>query len=475
MTTSANSITTPNRFPELATMLERLGQAHVLRHWGQLTDVQRLHLMRQIENIDWTQISQHSQLNGQTDHWQFLSAAAKPPEAILLQDFFKPDNYTLAWQRGAAALAQNQVAFVLTAGGQGTRLGFDHPKGMYPIGPLSQRSLFQIMIEHCQARAKQFHATIPIYIMTSPQTHHETGDFLEGYGFFGYPRSDIQLFCQGEMPAIDRQSGAVLMSEPGLIATSPDGHGGAIRALDRNGCLADMQRRGVEYLFYGQIDNPLLQICDPAFLGYHLLHRSEMTSQVIRKTEPLQRVGNVVQIEGRAQIIEYSDLVESAARQCNADGSLYLWAGSIAVHVFNREFLQRAVERPDWLPFHRALKKVATIDTDGNPLHPTDVNAIKLERFIFDLMPYASQALACEIDPAHGFAALKNAPPASTETAAWVQQAIGNHFAQWIQAIGGTIAPQAIVEINPLFAVDIEELRKRLQPGVHFDQSTYLA
>lgn len=473
MTTTTTPTTNLDRYPELAAMLQQVGQAHVLKYWDLLSDCQRATLVQQIDNIDWTQVTRQLDSVDHKDHWHSLSIAARPPEAILLADFFQAENHAIAWQRGAAALEQHQVAFVLTAGGQGTRLGFDHPKGMYPIGPLSQRSLFQIMLEHCQARAKQFHTTIPIYIMTSPQTHDETREYMDRNGWFGLPRSDIQLFCQGEMPAIDQKTGAVLMAEPGFIATSPDGHGGAIRALDRHGCLADMQRRGVEYIFYGQIDNPLLQVCDPAFLGYHLLHRAEMTSQVIRKSDPLQRVGNVVQVDGRARIIEYSDLTESAAQQRNPDGSLHLWAGSIAVHVFNRDFLKRAVDQPEWLPFHRALKKVPTIDSAGQPLIPTHNNAIKLERFIFDLMPHATQALACEIDPAHGFAALKNAPPAATETATWVQRALADHFATWIGAIGGTVAPGAIVEINPLFAVDIAELRKRLKPGVHVAESTY--
>jgi UDP-N-acetylglucosamine/UDP-N-acetylgalactosamine diphosphorylase len=345
---------------------------------------------------------------------------------------------------------------------------------MFPIGPLSGRSLFQIMFEHCQARAKQFHCAIPIYVMTSPQTHQETDSFLRRHNYFGYPNDEVRLFCQGEMPALDCHTGKVLMAERGTIATSPDGHGGALRALDRSGCLADMQRRGVAYVFYGQIDNPLLQICDPAFIGCHILHHSQMTSQVIRKTEPLQRVGNVVQIQGRAQIIEYSDLPDAAAEQRNSDGTLRLWAGSIAVHVFDREFLSQAVQHPEWLPFHRALKKVPAIDGQGNCHVPTQNNAIKLERFIFDLMPHAAQALACEIDPAHGFAALKNAPPAATETATWVQHAISNHFRDWLTRAGCTMAEGATFEINPLFAVDVAELQKRLRPGQHFEQSTYL-
>jgi UDP-N-acetylglucosamine/UDP-N-acetylgalactosamine diphosphorylase len=330
------------------------------------------------------------------------------------------------------------------------------------------------MLEHVQARAKQFSTTIPVYLMTSPQTDDETRRYLEANQRFGYSADDLHVFCQGTMPAIDAATGRVLLAEKGQIALSPDGHGGMLQALFNSGALENMRARGVQTLFYGQIDNPLLQICHPALIGFHLLQESEMTTQVVRKNDALQRVGNVVVVDGQTIIIEYSDLPEEAARQVNEQGELKLWAGSIAVHVIERSFLERVGAAGEGLPFHRAHKKVAHVDGTGELQNPQENNGIKFERFIFDLLPMAKRALVCEVDPNEGFAALKNSPPAKTETAEWVQQAICALHKRWIREAGGYVAAEAQVEISPFFAVDGRQLAERGAQDIRIESDTYL-
>lgn len=210
------------------------------------------------------------------------------------------------------------------------------------------------------------------------------------------------------MPAVD-SAGKLLLAEKGSIFVSPDGHGGTLAALDRNHCLSDMQQRRIKHVFYGQVDNPLMQACDPALIGYHILRKSEMTTQAIQKTDPLQKVGNVVSVDGRVRIIEYSDLPDEFAKQTDSDGNLKLWAGNIAVHVFELAFLTRANSGASSLPFHRALKKVPFVDLAGNTVEPSAPNAVKFEKFIFDLLPLAETAIVCEVDPAKGYSAVKNA------------------------------------------------------------------
>ena len=241
------------------------------------------------------------------------------------------------------------------AGGQGTRLGFDHPKGMFPIGPLSGKTLFQIHVEKIVAAGRRYGVRIPLYLMTSPATHEETVAFFAAHDRFGLPAEDLIVFCQGTMPAVDAQTGRVLLEAPGRIAASPDGHGGMLAALDRSGALADIERRGIRHLFYFQVDNPLVDICGREFSGYHLLAQSEFSTQVIAKRDPLERVGNVVQVDGRLMVIEYSDLPEEAANRRNADGSLRIWAGSIAVHVMDTALLAAAGRggRGPALPYRR--------------------------------------------------------------------------------------------------------------------------
>ncbi len=316
-----------------------------------------LQLARQIQAIDFPLLQSLIRQKTDDSKWAALAARAESPPAITLEDFRNPASYEKAYETGVSALRAGKVGMILTAGGQGSRLGFEHPKGMFPIGPISNRSLYQMIIENVLGRAKQFQTRIPLYVMTSPPTHDESTGYLMDNQRFGYPAEDFRIFCQGVMPAVDF-NGKLLLAEKGQIFLSPDGHGGTLAALVNEGCLADMIDRGIEHVFYGQIDNPLMQVCDPALVGYHILKKSEMTTQVVRKNSPLQKVGNVVSIDGKVQIIEYSDLPEAYARQTNQDGSLKLWAGSIAVHVFETSFLRRASADADALPLHLAHKKV---------------------------------------------------------------------------------------------------------------------
>ena len=446
---------------ELETRLAPYNQSHVLQYWDKLNPEAQEKLSDQIYGCDLEQLGQLFEQKESASRWDELAKKASVPPAITLANFANAESYDAAWQTGAELLEQGKVGMIITAGGQGSRLGFDHPKGMFPIGPVSDVTLFQIFFEKVMARANQFGSKVPIYIMTSPPTHEETIEFLEAENYFGMPPQDVKVFCQGTMPAVDHE-GKLLLSDVGEIFVSPDGHGGALLALEKSGALDDMQRRGVEHVFYGQIDNPLVQVCDPALLGYHAKSKSEMTSQVVRKTDPLQKVGNVVSVGGVVQIIEYSDLSESFARETRADGKLKLWAGSIAVHIFKTDFFLRMSETADSLPFHRAHKKVAFIDADGKRVEPEANNAIKFEKFIFDLLPSAKNAIICEVDPADGFCAVKNAPPATAETPEHVKQAISDLHTKWFNEAGVDVADGVNVEISPLFAPDAKVLKEKI-------------
>jgi UDP-N-acetylglucosamine/UDP-N-acetylgalactosamine diphosphorylase len=187
----------------------------------------------------------------------------------------------------------------------------------------------------------------------------------------------------------------------------------------------------------------------------------------------LEKVGNVVQLDGRLRIIEYSDLPESTARRRNPDGSLAIWAGSIGVHVIQRSFLDRVADRSDVLPFHRAAKKVACLNAAGERIEPKQPNAVKFERFIFDLLPWADNAIVIEVDPQRSFAPLKNAPGEKKDTAQWVQAQMVALWSAWLRQAGATVAEGVVVEINPLFALDAAELARKIQPGMHVAQATY--
>jgi UDP-N-acetylglucosamine/UDP-N-acetylgalactosamine diphosphorylase len=364
---------------------------------------------------------------------------------------------------------------ILVAGGLGTRLGFDHPKGMFQIGPLSKRTLFQVLLEQLLAVGRRYGEAIPLYVMTSPATDGQTRSFLDEHDWFSVPAGQRRIFCQATMWAVDDRFERILLESPSSLFLGPDGHGGMLAALAKSGCLADAQQRGVRHFFYGQIDNPLLQVCDELFLGSHVLAGSEMTTQVVEKRDPLERVGNVVAIDGKVQVIEYSDLPEEYARHTNAAGRLKLWAGNLAVHAFDVELLTRSARQKGALPFHVAKKKVRCLDQAGNAVEPEQPNAIRFERFIFDLLPHARQALVVEVDPAEAFAPVKNSDDEPTDSPRTAKAAMIALHQRWLADAGARFVGEQAVEINPLWAGNAEEVRQKLPVGTTIAEPTYFS
>ena len=457
-------------------LLEKLtshGQEQLLQFWEELQPEQQESLATEIEALDLDLINRLFQQQEEHDDLRALASRAKSPPAVRLHatdNAMKPDD---ARRRGEEAYAAGEVAGLVVAGGQGTRLGFEHPKGMYPIGPVSQNTLLQILIEKVIATGTKFGVRMPLVVMTSPATDKPLQDFLAENDRFGLPGDDLLMFCQGTMPAVDEQTGKILLAAKDRIALSPDGHGGMLGAISRSGVLDQLARRGIRTLFYFQVDNPLVQIGSAEFLGCHRMGESELTTQVIAKQSPSDRVGNVVEVDGRLRVIEYSDIPDDVAEQRTEDGSLAVWAGSIAVHLIEVPFLQRMASEAAGLPFHRARKKVPHVTPDGHLVKPSEPNALKFERFIFDLMPSARNSLVVEIDPAQGFAPLKNAPGANADTPEHVRAAMVAEHRCWLTAAGVEVADGVQVEISPLFALDAEDVSAKVAPGTQVTHETY--
>jgi len=461
-------------YDELRSLLEPHGQQHVLQFWDQLDAGQQHALAEDVRRLDLVAILSAAKSTTVHDALSGLERAVTPP-AVRLDQVDREDWAKAARHRGAEALAAGQVGCLLVAGGQGSRLGFDHAKGMFSIGPVSGASLFQILLEKIVATRDCYGAPVPLYLMTSPATHEETIVYLREQRNFGLADEDVHIFCQGTLPAVDAQTHQLLLASPGQLALGPDGHGGMVEALARSGGLEQMQRRGVEHLFYFQVDNPLAQVCNPETIGAHLMAESEYTLQVINKRNPGERVGVVVVIDSQMRIIEYSDLPAEAAAAPGPDGGLKFWAGSIAVHVFAVDFLRRVAADRQGLPLHRALKKVPYIDAQGRRVEPQQPNAIKLERFIFDLLPRAARGLIVEVDPASAFAAVKNAPGEKIETPEYVQEFMMAQAKRWLAAAGAQVAEGVRVEISPRFALDAEALASKIKPGTVIERDTYFS
>jgi UDP-N-acetylglucosamine/UDP-N-acetylgalactosamine diphosphorylase len=457
---------------QLLAALAGHGQEHLVQFWDDLDPRQRQSLAEQIRAIDFDLIERlYRQPDRSREIGDLADRSTEPPTFCLGQrtNRFSPEE---ARQRGAEALEQGRIGAMLVAGGQGTRLGFDDPKGIFPIGPVSGKTLFEIHVEKVRATARRYGRPAPLCLMTSPVTHGPTEEFFRRHNRFGLAEEDLSIFCQGTMPAVDAASGKLLLDRPGQIALSPDGHGGMLAALKRSGLLDALRGRGIEHLFYFQVDNPLVAVCDPEFLGYHLLSGSEMSSQAVRKQAPRERLGNLVQVDGRLHVIEYSDLPKEVAQRRKADGSLAIWAGSIAVHAMDLAFLDRMAASAAGLPFHVAHKKVPYIDASGRRIEPASENALKFERFIFDLLPSASRAIVVEVDAREHFAPLKNAS-GEADTPEKVRSQLAAVHARWLRAAGAELLEGVPVEISPLWALDAAETAARVTPGMKITEPTY--
>lgn len=473
--------------PSLVDRLSRHDQQHVLRYWDELDADGRSRLRSQIERLDLERLDDLIARFVRGDEGEAAAIDPAAVEPIEVHRLPQTDAERVARRRaadrGEEALAGGSVAAVLVAGGQGTRLGFDGPKGTYPIGPVSGASLFQLHAEKLVALGRRAGAPIPLYVMTSPDNHEATAAFFAAHDDFGLDR--VRLFSQGQMPAVEAATGALLLADRDRLALSPDGHGGTIAALAAPGpggspsCLDELRGRGVRTVFYWQVDNPLVQVCDPAFLGLHLLADAEISFKVVEKMTPAEKVGLVVNVDGRPQVIEYSDLPATLGEQRRPDGGLRLWAGSIAIHCFDLSFLDRLASDRGRLPFHRALKKVPHLDRDGRPVEPSSPNAVKFETFIFDALPMAERSAIVETDRATEFEPLKNAT--GPDSPATVRQRMSDLHAGWLEQAGATVLRRPDgsvpfgVEISPLVALEAADLRGKVGPGTVVDRPFLLA
>ena len=445
--------------------LAQYGQQHLLRYWNDLSPQQRAELTKQLQAVPWESMEQLLGGNEHEENWNALAAQAEGPPAIRLNGEGAKFDEQQAMEAGKRTLERGEVGALLVAGGQATRLNFDHPKGMYPIGPISGASLFQILCEKLLAVGRRSGKVPPLYVMTSPATHDETLEYFAAQNNFGLSSLDVMFFCQGTMPAVDAATGKILMEDKHRLCLSPDGHGGMLDALKKSGCFEDMRSRGLQSLFYFQVDNPLVRMCDPRMLGYHLLHQSQATTKAVAKRSPLDRVGNIVSIGQQVRIIEYSDLPESAAQRRQADGSLTLWAGNTAIHIFDVEFLISLTQTGQELPFHRASKIVPHLDHTGRFVEPEQPNALKFERFIFDVLPRAQNPLVLECDADQEFAAVKKKPGSGLESPEWVQEKMTALFSGWLKSCGVSRPAGQPVEISPLWADWPDEVKRRVAEG----------
>ena len=469
----APSITNDRR-KRIQQKLAASDQAHLLSFIDEVEDSRRETFLSELEELDFELLQELSETFRQRSDDSFTAEQFAEPLGFVLDDEKNRFSRESARIVGEAILRAGTVGVVIVAGGQGTRLGFAHPKGMFPISPVGNATLFEILFQKIRAVETIYETTIPIYLMTSPATHEETIAFLESNHHFGINARNVSVFCQGTMPAVDMASGKILLSEKAALFRSPDGHGGMLDALRKNQCLDDMRIRGIEQLFYMQIDNALVDVASPEALGFHTLANSDATTMVIRKSDPMEKVGNVAMIDGKTQIVEYSDLPEAVARQTSEQGGLQIWAGNVAVHVWNVGFLREQASSRQGLPFHFAKKKVPFVNDKGELIEPNEPNGVKFERFVFDLLPAARNSIVVEVDRESFFAPLKNPAGTPTDSPEYVQAAMRRLHHGWLESAGAEIAEGVTIEISPSFAIRKEQVAGKVEPGTKFTKSQVL-
>ena len=447
---------------EATRILAENDQSHVLAFWDRLDEPGRARLLDQVARIDFAAVRRlRETLRDALAAKGAAPAAAAPMEPAPVRVLDGAARAAAA-AAGEAELRAGRVGAMVVAGGQGSRLGFDGPKGCYPIGPVSGEPLFFFHARKILALREKYGAPVPFYVMTSETNDADTRAFFREHGFFGLPEEDVFFFTQGMWPALTPE-GRIILDRPDHVFFGPDGHGGMLAALERSGALADMQRRGLASVFYFQVDNPMVEIADPAFIGFHVGAGSDLSVKVCEKRDPQEGLGVVVERGGRTEIVEYTEFTDEQKNERLPDGSLRYRYGSVAIHVFSVPFLVR--EARAGLPIHVAHKKVPFVDEAGATVKPSAPNAYKFEKFIFDSLADARVCACLAFDRTEEFSPVKNAE--GSDSPATCRADLSRKWARWLRAAGVAVPlngrgyPLHKIEIDPAFAFDAASLAER--------------
>lgn len=382
-------------YNEAMEKLKKYGQEHVLKYYAELSDEQRNTLIEQIERTDFTVIGQAAEAGKRGEIAPIKAMTI--PEIDMGRERFE--------HIGMEAIKAGKLGAVLLAGGMGTRLGSDAPKGMYDIGISKPVYIFQRLIENLMKVVEKAGNYIQLFVMTSEKNHDATVGFFKEHDYFGYDKEYIAFFKQDMAPAADFD-GKVYMEAKDCIATSPNGNGGWFLSMKKSGLLELVEKRDIEWLNVFAVDNVLQSIADPVFAGAVLEGGYSVGSKVIRKVNPQEKVGVMCTEDGRPSIVEYIELTEDMLTQKDENGEYAYNFGVILNYLFKVDKLVNLLERK--LPYHKSAKKIPYINENGESIKPEEPNGYKYEQFILDMIQMLDSCLPFEVVREKEFAPIKN-------------------------------------------------------------------
>ena len=383
--------------------LKKHNQEQILKNYERMSEDEKMKLLDQLLTIDLDQINELYENTKKT-----VSFANDKIEPIDYIDKSKlsEDEYKKYEELGINAIKNGKYAVVTMAGGQGTRLGHNGPKGTFKLGLEEDKSIFEILIDGLKKKNEEYGVVIPWYIMTSRENNEQTENFFKENNYFGYDPSNITFFKQGELPMCSEE-GKLIIDENNRIKEAADGHGGIFESMRRNGVLFDMEARGIEWAFIGPVDNVLVNMVDPILLGVVLDKNVPAGGKSVVKAYPSEKVGVFCRRNGKPGVVEYTEITTDLAEARNENGELVFGESHINCNLFNVKAISEISKRK--LPYHSAHKKAKYIDENGNLIVPEKPNAYKFESFIFDAFDMLDGMAILRVKREEEFAPVKNA------------------------------------------------------------------
>jgi len=434
---------------EMNTSLEECGQTILAKHLSSLGKEDRKKLETDLKQFDFEEVQELFERSKKERNK--AKAEITPFTDVYFVNKLEAAEREKLLKLGLQMLGEGKCAMILLAGGQGTRLGFNQPKGCYRVGLPSKKSLFdiqadrlmrmrEIVAEACDKEVEAVH--IPWYIMTSLATDKDTKDFFQENTYFGLPEEDIFFFCQAYLPSLT-EDGQVILETPTKCAKNPNGNGGIYSALETSGALQDMIDNGVEYVQTYSVDNILIRMADPMWFAHMQEKSLDCSNKVCRKREPHEKVGVMCRRDGKPSVIEYSEISKEMAEMINDENKLVYGCGNVAMHGFSVKFLESVLDQA--LPIHVAKKQIVSYQStskDGK------VSGIKLELFIFDTFAHAEKMSAYEALREEEFSPVKNSNDKPKDTPNTAKKHFSNMCRKYAIDAGIKLADTEVCEID---------------------------